>query len=182
MLGFRELTDHELEFVSGGWDVVGPKISTYLYGGSYVGGSGGSYWDSGQDDRYGEDDSWDPNGDDDGDGILNQDEFIQVDGAKSEQIANWNDFSKSMTVWTEWYITLSTAVLGTEFAAYKAAMEAALGQQLAGIVSAVAGKLAGDASEEYIKDFWFEYARDVETQPNLNPLSYPQDGGYIYYP
>lgn len=56
-------------------------------------------------------------------------------------------------------------------------MEAALGKKLAAVVAAAAGKYAGDASEEFIKDAWFQYAQ----QEAYQRATYGE-GGMIYLP
>lgn len=124
-------------------------------------------------------DDWDPYGDDDGDGVQNMDETIVVE-ASAEQVSRWNAFSSTMTTLTQWYITLSSAAVGTEFTAFNQLLKQAFGEKMAALIAAAAGKAASDGSEKSIKDFWFNYARDIETKPNTNPLSYPQYGGYIY--
>lgn len=70
MFGFRELSEQELDFVSGG-DIIwwGPRQSSsfsYFYGG----GSGGTYWDSGQVNEQSGQDDGDSNSDMNADGSV----------------------------------------------------------------------------------------------------------------
>lgn len=87
MLGFRELAREELDFVSGGddgWSVMGPRATPLFISGAYS-FFGACPWDSNTNDQCGgyySADDWNPDADDDGDGILNKDEDIVVNGIK----------------------------------------------------------------------------------------------------
>lgn len=182
----RKLDNLELNAVSGGSDtgiIVVAMGSNFSFAATGFGGTGftgpGSVGAGLSGGSLGEvsTTAWDPHGDDDGDGIENQFEWIQVEGATHQQIVEWNQFANRLADWTQWYALVSSALAGVELQSFKVMMEAAIGKRAAAAASAVAGALVSDVSEPALKDFWFQYARDMTKSSYINY----NNGSMLYY-
>ncbi|MCA0207486.1 MAG: hypothetical protein LCH74_00330 [Proteobacteria bacterium] len=158
-LGFRDLSPEELELIAGGYWTDGYGNGEIVIGGSSGGGTGGGYgppgggiggygWGGGSSGGSSttttppnpdySDEEWDPNGDDDGDGIVNQNEEIGV-------VANLTaDQAKIAHAIASQLVTERMIVFGALFGV--AGMELKSLLKLIGVSNEVAAGVVGSAT------------------------------------
>lgn len=177
----RELSHEELEFVSGGEevydgdpiDVNGTKSKAFVespsgVGGGPGGGSGGYGGGVGSGDGGGTGDPtpWDPNGDDDNDGILNQHEEIVVMGLDAQTMQAMQQASNILAPTLMALGVLGTGGVGTSVGAYYSQLlSAVMGSAKAGeILAYLTGAAAGTYTEQSLANVILEGMIDREQQ------------------